>query len=328
MPLFRRGPRHPLPQLVEAACDDAELCAARDTAVATGDWRPAATLLARTRQEADRRALVAAVLADAAGRDLSWVDAWVDEDPSQHALLVRGWAGIERAWAVRGSASASRTSAEAFKAFHAWLADSEPYLWEAAKADPDDPVPWVALAWIAVGLGWDRASWDRLWSEYQARSPQGRAGYVPALQYLSAKWHGSHGDMYELVAKAPPVGWAAVLPLQAHIELYRDQLISRKMGFLDASVFWEDAARSRDLDVAIGWARQRPTHPLAMHDLSVVAYCAVDASRWTEAAAVFEITGHRSYSYPWSYGGDPAERLTRGHAMAMKRAGSRFWAED
>lgn len=320
MSLFRRSSA-PAPQLVtDLAMDDPELASARDAAVRTGAWQPAADLLASTASDPDRRGAVANALAAAAVQPAGWLDSWLTErpdDPGAH--LVGAWAMVQRAWEARGHAYARQTGEDAFAAFFRILGDALPLAHHAVRTGGDDPTPWVVETWLSIGRGDGRDVLDDRWGELVARDPANRLGHVVRLQCLAEKWYGSHEEMYAYARDVHRPAWAPVVPLQAHVEY---EMRERTEGRGDAIAgFWSRPDVEADLDAGHRWAvGGGHGHAFALHDLSVVAYALSMAERWAEAAEVFALTGHRSFEYPWYYRADPAAALEAAHARAVKAA--------
>lgn len=320
MGLLRRSAAGPTPVLVDdAAQDDADLVAVRDRLVAGGAWQEAAALLASTTGDSDRRGAVVTALAEDTGPARGgWLDQWTAAEPDDAgATLLAAMAAFDRAGEARGDGWAEDTDEDAMTAFARLLDGALPLAHEAARRGGDDPTPWVLLLWMAVGRGESRDVFDDRWAELVRRDPHNRLGYIAGLQYLAAKWHGSHEDMYALARAGAGAPWGPVLPLQGHIEY----LITEGHGGSDLlGGFWERPEPAADLQAGLAWARSGPhTHAYALHDLTVVGFCLDQADRWREALEVFELTGHRAYRYPWNYLGDPRKAFAKAHKTAVKK---------
>lgn len=313
MPLFRRSPAASSTQLVtDTAQDDAEVAKVRDDLAAGGEWEVAADLLDDTLEIPDRRALAADTFANLAVEAAPWLDAWLTEEPGDPGgLLVGAFATISRAWDVRGGGRASAVGEDSFAAFFRILDEALPRCHAAARAADDDPTPWVAMLWLAIGRQEPREVFEDRWAELVDRDPANRAGWNAGLQYNTDKWYGSHEQMYAFARSAPPAPWAVVLPLQAHIE--------HQLQEGSTVQFWQQPQVAAEVDAALAWAHTRPTHPHALHDLSVVGYCLARAERWADAADLFALTGGRAYKYPWYYLGDPAKGFADAHRTAQKK---------
>ncbi len=318
--MFRRSGRAEPPRLVDdPAMTDAELAQARDLAVNTGQWEPAADLLAGTAGgDWDRRGAVANTLATAAVQQAPWLDAWLEarpEDPGAHVVVA--WTTVQRAWHARGHGRASATGESAFDAFFRILEEALPLAHRAVRTAPDDPTPWVVLTWLSIGRQDGREVLDDRWAELVGRDPQNRLGHIARLQCVSRKWSGSHEEMYDFARSATAPPWAPALPLQAHAEYTLDERDEGDVNALHG--FWQRPDVSHDLDAGHAWATTtQPAHSYAFHDLTVVGYALAQAERWTQAAQVFRLLGPRAYEYPWYYHAH-AERT---FAKAYERATS------
>ena len=312
MTFFRRSAAARGTIVTDPALDDDALRAVRDDATG-GDWRPAADLLSGLGDDWDRRGHAIDVLARATVEDVTWADRWCTEHPSDPgAAAVRAWGELHRAWAVRGGGRADEISAEAVEGFADGLHQARGLCERAIELAPDDPTPWVAVLWLAIGQNEPRDEFGRRWDELVARDPDHRLGHIAALQYHCEKWHGSHEDMYAF-ARAVTAHWAAVVPLQAHVEYV---LGEERKGFRSAYGvvgFWTESPDAKaDLDTALAWLHgPGPTHAMALHDLSVVGYALAQAERWTDARELFARTGNRAYLYPWLHQGDAAATFAR-----------------
>ncbi|MCP3803665.1 DUF4034 domain-containing protein [Allokutzneria sp. A3M-2-11 16] len=313
MTFFRRRSAAPAGVIVnDPALDDEGLRVARDHAN-RGDWHPAEELLRDAGDDWDRRGHAIDVLAQATVADAGWADRWCAERPADAgAAAVRGWGEVHRAWAVRGADWADNTGDEAFQGFFERLTLARGLCERAIELGQDDPTPWAAMLWLAIGQDERPDEFHRRWNELAARDPHNRLGHIAALQYLAEKWHGSHEQMYAFARKAT-APWAAVLPLQAHIEYV---LIEEGKGFKHAykvADFWKDSPEAKaDLDTALTWlSGPEPGHAMALHDLTVVGYALAQAERWPEARELFSRIGNRAYEYPWYYKGDPLKAFTK-----------------
>ncbi|MBQ0985964.1 hypothetical protein KBZ10_15845 [Streptomyces sp. F63] len=146
-------------------------------AAGTGDHRPAAALLAATREGAEweYRDRCTGVLARFAQSRPGWFGRWQAEaapgDPD--LALLRAALAVRRAW--------PRADREE------WLHAATPLIRAAAAAAPHDPVPWRIALDQARGLGLPHAAFETLWPEAVARSPHHSGCHVAALRYLTAR---------------------------------------------------------------------------------------------------------------------------------------------
>ncbi|WP_406453722.1 hypothetical protein OG782_22720 [Streptomyces sp. NBC_00876] len=194
-------------------------------AATAGDHAPARELLAATRAHAqwERRDAYVNRLARTALHHDGWLDAWLAESPDDpDAVLVVADFHLHQAWQVRTDARAKDVERDQFQAFFALLEDAVPVIGAAAELNPADPVPWrIALA-HARGTQAPREVFDAYLAEAEARDPHHFGCHEQALQYLCAKWYGSHEEMFRYAEgaaeSAPPGSKLHALPLQAALE--------------------------------------------------------------------------------------------------------------
>ncbi|WP_095757532.1 hypothetical protein [Streptomyces xinghaiensis] len=151
------------------------------TAAGAGDHRPAAALLAATRDGAEweYRDRCTDVLARFAQSRPDWFGRWQAEaapgDPD--LALLRAALAVRRA----------RPRADREE----WLHAAAPLVRAAAVAAPHDPVPWRIALDRARGLGLPHSEFAGIWSEAVARSPHHSGCHVAALRYLTARCRSS-----------------------------------------------------------------------------------------------------------------------------------------
>lgn len=289
----------PVTVVTDPALDDDVLRDARDAVLATGDWRPAADLVAATGADLDRRGHRISVLAAAAVTDAGWVDRWLVENPDDPtALLIAGWGAIERARVAPDPDARLRL-----------LMTARTLAERAVDAARDDPVARVPPLWLAVELGESAAVFDRRWSRFTALAPHDRLGHLAAFAHLE-----QHGSLDELTAfaraaaDAAPGTWACVLPLDARLvwQAREDKVALRRS--IGAVHVWErDPQAGADLDTAVAFARTAPRHAQALRDLTVLGYALVQALRFAQAHELFTALGHRATPYPWNSTPGPVE---------------------
>ncbi|MFF7245834.1 DUF4034 domain-containing protein [Embleya sp. NPDC008237] len=283
---------------------DLEVAAARDFVVRTGRFEPAAQMLEQIGSNWDRRSLCAQTLADSVLKNPAWFVAWTRAQPdSADRLVVEAQVAVNAAWEARGSGWARDTSSEAFAEFARILEHAEHACLLACEAAPQDPTPWITRLWVTIGRGAPREVFEARWSELLARDPHSRFGHNSALQYLAAKWYGSHEEMYAFarkVAAAAPAGSPlALLVLQAHVE-YQLRENDRDSDF-DIDAFWSHPERRADVDAALAaypkdGAGRNPTW---LHDLSILTFALAMSDRWIDLAVQFAGANNSVYEYPW-----------------------------
>ena len=103
------------------------------------------------------------------------------------------------------------------------LLDAVPVISAAAELNPDDPVPGASRSTQARGIQAPREVFDTYLGRGELPRPAPRGCRIQAaLQYLCAKWYGSHEEMFAFAEQAadhaPPASKLHALPLQAVVE--------------------------------------------------------------------------------------------------------------
>ncbi|WP_128380602.1 hypothetical protein [Streptomyces cavernae] len=282
------------------------------SAARRGEWEPAAALLARTRSDADwdRRSEYVADLADCAVHHVGWFDDWTGARPGDpDAALVRAELAIRRAWEIRTAARARHVSSEQFRAFRTVLKDATPALRVAADLNPDDPGPWKTAIAHAMGLGAPREVFDEYLAEGRARDPFHVALHSRAVQYLAAKWYGSHTEMFDFAesaaAAAPAGSLLKGLPMRAVTEYAVDFKAGDRRGPVPWSRVQAITAAGLALSTAYG-PGDRDAAGFRNH-LALALIRSERADRHAESLEVFRLIGPHARSFPWAYLGDPRE---------------------
>ncbi|WP_406859336.1 hypothetical protein ABZO31_03135 [Streptomyces sp. HUAS MG47] len=282
---------------VRAACE----------AVRLGRFAPAEELLAETRAEGlwDLRGAAANALAEtlleSPGRLEDW---WARRPGDRDVALVRAEAAIERAWAVRTDARAAHVSAGQFAAFRALLADAVPVLEEAVSLNQGDPTPWATVLTHDMGTRAPREDFEDHLASALALDPHNWSAHARAVQYLAAKWYGSHEEMFafaERAAAASPAGHRLRgLPVVALSELALDESIdgeATKYGPLSRDRVDRAIAEARVLS-ATGPAGERRLAGVRNH----LAWAMIrDGRPDAEILEVFRAIGRHATSHPWAY---------------------------
>ncbi|MFF9568216.1 hypothetical protein [Streptomyces sp. NPDC014685] len=277
------------------------------TSAAQGDHGPARALLAATREHAqwELRDGYVSRLAAAALHNPGWLDAWQDELPDDpDAALVGAALLIDRAWEIRTGDRADQVSHDQFRAFFALLEDAAPVIGRAAELNPADPVPWRLALTHAVGSQAPRPVFDDYWAQVMARDPHHYGCHAAALQYLCAKWHGSHEEMFGFAEgaadTAPPGSKLHALPLFAALE-YAVLAAGPPDDGPDPYAPRLDAAVTRALDLSAAYG---PGSPEAAGFRNCLVLMLLREERWEEALDVFRSIGAHATRYPWAYLGD------------------------
>ncbi|MEU7057075.1 hypothetical protein [Streptomyces sp. NPDC046197] len=297
-------------------CGDAPLSAARHDIV-IGRWQGLRDLLRDTGSDWPLRGHRIRLLAQACAGS-STVESWLAAEPhSTDALVLR--AATETARAFTLAIAAGRGVPIAQDRLDATVLACL----QAADACPEDPTPWISL--ISVGrlypAGVRRQELARWWDELHGRDRYSVEGHLQVLHYYSARWHGTHGLMYDFARDAagvaPPGCALPVLVQYARVEEFRYVLDGAKgqHAAMGLGQHWDhDGAVS---DVRRTWQRwvlgrgDAAVTPVALRDLNYLAHAACYAGADEVAAALLRMLGRRVTRTPWSYTGDPARQLVR-----------------
>ncbi|MEU3526854.1 hypothetical protein AB0E62_23790 [Streptomyces sp. NPDC038707] len=283
----------PLPQRWTAAL----------AAVRGGDWRPAADLLAEIGRDWERRSALAFLLADRAAEEDAWLLAWEAARPDDpDAAVVRARSTVSLAWKIRGGKKAKYTTQEQFEGFRRTLASAREEVARAAALNPDDPTPFVAEIWVALGLGYPNARMDELWAEVTRRAPHHYEAHFSALQYWCAKWRGSERlarEFAERAAAGAPLGsLLTALPLIAHFEHDESD---------DTEADNTPEMRARVEAALADAAAADPAHPRLPEVRHLLAYYLHLQGRNEAALEQFRLVDGHVNALPWRYRGDMAD---------------------
>ncbi|MFJ3822618.1 hypothetical protein [Streptomyces nodosus] len=266
------------------------------------DWRPAADLLRSIGPDWERRSALVYLLGERAAEDDSWLLVWEKERPDDpDAAVVRARSTVILAWQIRGGKRARYTTQEQFEGFRRMLVRAREETARAAALNPDDPTPYIAEIWVALGLGYANSQMDKVWAEITSRAPHHYEAHFSALQYWCAKWRGSErlaGEFAERAAAGAPLGsLLTVLPLIAHFEHdeSEDNAVDRTPEMLarvDAGL--ADAAAAD------------PTHPRLPELRHMLAYYLSLQDRDEAALEQFKLVDGHVNALPWRYRNDRA----------------------
>ncbi|MEV0779004.1 hypothetical protein [Streptomyces sp. NPDC050428] len=298
------------------------------TEARAGRWESAAELLGRTGKERDweRRALYARVLGEAAARDDSWLRAWRAScpDPDVDAELVQASATVSRAWLLRGSPYAKHITPERADSFHELLPAVRADTARAAALGPEDPSPYIVEIRTALGVGHGPEQMRELWAEITARTPHPTSAplygaHEAAMQYWSARWHGSAELAEEFAAQATadaPLGTLmTAFPLIAWFDHHdasaapRDYTTPRLTALVDAALADTTTAP--------------PDHPRLPEARHLLAYFLTRQGRHEEALEQFRLVDGYVNALPWRTRRDPVEFFTATRTTAIRGAEAR-----
>ncbi|WP_116023710.1 hypothetical protein [Thermomonospora umbrina] len=297
-------------------------------AVADGHLAAGVVLLGETRQDPELRSCRMGALADAAigrSRQIADLAALESHNPDLWAWL--GDTIVLEAWAIRGGGYASTVGTDRFKVFWSTLESAYEPLMRAVKLFPEDAAPWETLMWFGLGMQRERETLDGYWEELTARCPTLWMGHWARLQTVSAKWTGSHDEMFAFArdtAERAPRGslLTGMVPL-AHFEFW----LSEERRLIDAgrgamALVKEEVRRFGGEHLAEvkaaddKWRRDMRPHlyDIGAHHLFGGFYArnimdddAEERARWHLSRV-----GNRVAAAPWDYdGGDPVENFIK-----------------
>ncbi|MEU2154155.1 hypothetical protein ABZ532_03855 [Streptomyces sp. NPDC019396] len=181
--------------------------------------------------------------------------------------------------------------------FHRQLMASREEIAVAATLNPDDPTPYVAEIWTALGLGYSHQQMRELWADIAARAPHHFEAHFSAVQYWSAKWRGSD-ELARTFARqassgAPRGSLMAALPLFAWYETILAQR-TEVLGYRSSEVRAMVDAALGDVDAADG-------HPRLPEVRHLLAHCLYEQGRRQEALEQFRKVDGYVGAVPWRY---------------------------
>lgn len=291
-----------------------------------GRWEAAAELLATTGKERDweRRALYARVLGEAAAREDSWLRSWRATRTDADTELVQASATVARAWLLRGSPYAEHTTPEQADSFHELLPGVRADTARAAELGPDDPSPYIIEIRTALGVGYGPDQMRELWAEITARTPHPTSAplygaHEAAIQFWSARWHGSAELATEFAAQATadaPFGTLmTALPLIAWFDHHDATATARD---------YTDPRVTALVDAALVDAAEAPAdHPRLPETRHLLAYFLTRGTRHDEALEQFRLVDGYVNALPWRTRRDPAAFFTATRTKAIRGAEAR-----
>ncbi|MFH8616372.1 hypothetical protein ACH4E8_15020 [Streptomyces sp. NPDC017979] len=278
-----------------------------------GSFGPAKELLVAARETADwwLRRQASRELGETALTSPAWLEEWHEESPGDPDLaLVRAEFAVAQAWDVRTTARASQVALEQFKGFHALLQDALPVLERAVELNPEDPTPWAVVLQHDLGSGAPRELFEEHLREALDRDPHNWSAHAVAVQFLAAKWYGSHEEMFAFAERAaaqcPDDGPLRGLPVVALSELMLDDELPDEPGLRYGPIGQDrvDAAIAAALELSATRPQGEPRIALVRNHL---AWALIrDERPAPEVLDVFRAVGTGATTYPWAYTGEGA----------------------
>lgn len=106
------------------------------------------------------------------------------------------------AWNARGSGWANTVSEQQWQTFFARLQAGLRYLREADKLPTRCPVYWSSMQRIGLGLGIERAQYDKIFAQATNEFPTYPTCYEARAVYLLPRWYGTEGEWETDLAKS------------------------------------------------------------------------------------------------------------------------------
>ncbi len=223
------------------------------------------------------------------------------------ALVLRAATEVARAFTL-ATAAGGRVPVEQRRVDRAVMA-----CLQGAEAYPEDPTPWICLISVArlyATRGTPPGTRPLVGRVARPRSLHDE-GHLHVLRYYSARWHGTHGLMYDFArdaaAVAPPGCALPVLVQFARVEEYRflqEEANGRPDVSVDLDGYWNNEGAVDDVRRTWQrWITARPDGqpaPEEVRDLNYLAHAASYAGLPDLAAPLFKTLGVRASRMPWS----------------------------
>lgn len=310
----------------DAVVLDAPSDAARPAvdAALDGHFEAAAEVLARSREARaweDRDSDVHS-LARLALRSPDWLESWAASDPEDPDLaVVDARRRVELAWEQRSNDDASQVSREQFEAFGRTLGEATERIRQAVAGSPGDPVPWAVALRHCRGTEGDRSVFDECLRELDGADPHHYGARWEAMQFVCAKWFGSHDEMFDFAQRSVDAA-----PREARVQsLLLDAVLEHLAAEPSALTSNPDRVEEA-VTRAQGWLDASPDagHHLTARTRNTLARVLFHLERPREAYEQLRAVGPHATAYPWRYWGDAREEFLthRSHIVTMAAASS------
>jgi hypothetical protein len=289
-----------------------------------GRWQEFHDFLDATRDWDDRHFYVY-TLSDIEGRP-EWLDEWVAaRGRSPLPVLFRGAHGIHWAWQARGLGYTTTVAQESRRVFHSRLVDADRDLAQAVMLDPEDPTPHARSVHSALGLALGKGEIRRRFDEATRRYTWHYFAHMPMLQALTAKWYGSHEEMFEFarstLGQAPEGLGVHVVMARAHLERwlnlpreYSDGQDRQAKYFRDEAV-QQEVRRAADLSVR---SARYQVHKATAADRNLFAMCFWLMRDFPAQLEQMQHIGPLIQQIPWGFQGDPGHAYERARTAALR----------
>lgn len=169
-------------------------------------WDEAITGLDRVRatpRAAGRYQSAVDLLVASPGADLPLLDAWCAARPTcPWPFLLRGAAGIDEAWRLRGSGWAKDVKDDQWRAFGEHLGVAKDRLLRAVELDPRGPWAPTELITVVLGGGLPLEEASKWFDAAVAAAPRHVAAYQGMASLLQPRWHGTEEAVLGFVDRA------------------------------------------------------------------------------------------------------------------------------
>lgn len=109
---------------------------------------------------------------------------------------------IKYAWKVRGDGWASEVSKEGWKPFGDRLEQAKKILQQTPRNQSRDPEWYLGMMTVALGQGWERGEYEKLFTEAIKSEPLYFGLYSAKAYYLLPRWHGEEGEWEDFAKDA------------------------------------------------------------------------------------------------------------------------------
>ncbi|MEV0185963.1 hypothetical protein AB0I54_42905 [Streptomyces sp. NPDC050625] len=316
--------RHRFTPEFDPDCGDTLLTSARQDIV-IGRWQGVRDLLRATGTAWIPRGHRMRQLAQSCA-STSTAESWLAAEPrNADALVLR--AATETARAFHLAIAAGRGAPIDRNRIDAAVAAC----YQAANAYLEDPTPWISLISVArlYPSGVRRKEMGQWWDELYQRDPYSLEGHLQVLHYYSARWHGTHGFMYDFARDAagvaPPGSPLPVLMQYARVEEYRcllDEARGQQSALVAISRHWNHEGAVSD--VRRTWERWITSRvdgtvvPGEVQAVNCLTHAACHAGLPDMASGLFSLLGNRATRMPWSSTGDPGDEFIRWRKKSLR----------